>query len=276
VAGVPVKSTIRVHSSAEEGNHPGTCVVCRCPGGVAFRAATPWRNRGRVGNPQSAVEELANFCDVSSSHELRTNPLAVDESAKSWNTIVLQPVPGDGTPAHATWRGCQPPLQGPQLSCLRPTWQGADLVKRDLTADAPARKLVGDITYIHTREGFVYPAGRDGAVCSKRTVGYATAGKHANRIGSKSPGNGGAELPARQGCDDFSCRVRGTQYTSADYTASMNNYVFLASVGRTGVCYDNAAVESFNATRAGKNSSTRRIYRTRRKAIKEVASWIEH
>ena len=127
-----------------------------------------------------------------------------------------------------------------------------------------------------TREGFVYPAGRDGAVCSKRTVGYATAGKHANRIGSKSPGNGGAELPARQGCDDFSCRVRGTQYTSADYTASMNNYVFLASVGRTGVCYDNAAVESFNATRAGKNSSTRRIYRTRRKAIKEVASWIEH
>ena len=46
VAGVPVKSTIRVHSSAEEGNHPGTCVVCLCPGGVAFRAATPWRNRG--------------------------------------------------------------------------------------------------------------------------------------------------------------------------------------------------------------------------------------
>jgi len=33
---------------------------------------------------------------------------------------------------------------------------------------------------------------------------------------------------------------------------------------------------SFNATRAGKNSSTSRIYHTRRKAIKEVASWIEH
>jgi len=32
---------------------------------------------------------------------------------------------------------------------------------------------------------------------------------------------------------------------------------------------------SFNATRAGKNSSTRRIYHTRRKAIKEVTSWIE-
>jgi len=30
----------------QEGNHPGTCVMCHCPGGVAFRAATPWRGRG--------------------------------------------------------------------------------------------------------------------------------------------------------------------------------------------------------------------------------------
>ena len=39
-----------------------------------------------------------------------------------------------------------------------------------------------------TREGFVCLAGREGAVCSKRIVGYATAGTHASRIGSKRPG----------------------------------------------------------------------------------------
>ena len=50
-----------------------------------------------------------------------------------------------------------------------------DLIERDFTADAPARKLVGDITYIHTRDGFVYPAGCDGAACSKRIVGCAMA-----------------------------------------------------------------------------------------------------
>ena len=60
-----------------------------------------------------------------------------------------------------------------------------DLIERNFTADAPARKLVGDITYIHTREGFVYPAGREGAVCSKRIVGYAMTGTRANRIGPK-------------------------------------------------------------------------------------------
>ena len=32
------------------------------------------------------------------------------------------------------------------------------------------RKLVGDITYIHTREGFVYPAGRDGAATRKELL----------------------------------------------------------------------------------------------------------
>ena len=48
--------------------------------------------------------------------------------------------------------------------------------------------LVGDITYVHTREGFVYPAGREGAVCSKGIVGYAMARTHASRIGSKRSG----------------------------------------------------------------------------------------
>ena len=49
-----------------------------------------------------------------------------------------------------------------------------DLIERNFTADAPARKLVGDITYIHTREGFVYLATVMDCY-SKRIVGYAMA-----------------------------------------------------------------------------------------------------
>ena len=33
-----------------------------------------------------------------------------------------------------------------------------DLVRRDFTADAPGQKLVGDITYIPTWEGWLYLA----------------------------------------------------------------------------------------------------------------------
>ena len=81
-----------------------------------------------------------------------------------------------------------------------------DLIERNFTADAPAQKLVGDITYIHTREGFVYLATVTGLLLEKNCW-LRHGGTHANRIGPKSSGNSGSELPAHQGCDDFSCRV---------------------------------------------------------------------
>ena len=53
--GSPGKNTIRVHPSAKEGDHPGACVMCHCPGGVAFRLLR-LAQQGHVRNPQSAVK----------------------------------------------------------------------------------------------------------------------------------------------------------------------------------------------------------------------------
>ena len=74
-----------------------------------------------------------------------------------------------------------------------------DLVKRDFTADAPARKLVGDITYIHTREGFVYPACRHRAASSKKIVGYAIAEHMRTELVQNAPENwrSGTAEPSR-------------------------------------------------------------------------------
>lgn len=120
------------------------------------------------------------------------------------------------------------------------------------------RKLVGDITYIHTREGFVYLATVTGLLLEKNCW-LRHGGTHANRIGPKRS----AKLAVRncqpiEGVTIFHVESGEHKCTSAEYTATMNKYGFLASVGRTGVCYDNAAAESFNATRTGKNSSTGR------------------
>ena len=46
-----------------------------------------------------------------------------------------------------------------------------DLVKCDVTADKPAQKWVGDITYISTWEGFAYLSGRDGAATRRKSSG---------------------------------------------------------------------------------------------------------
>jgi transposase InsO family protein len=47
-----------------------------------------------------------------------------------------------------------------------------DLVERDFTAEKPGYKWVGDITYIHTLEGFCYLATVLDC-CTKKAVGYA-------------------------------------------------------------------------------------------------------
>ena len=49
-----------------------------------------------------------------------------------------------------------------------------DLVKRDFTADRPGVKFVGDITYIHTWQGFIYLATVIDCY-SKKVVGWSIA-----------------------------------------------------------------------------------------------------
>ena len=190
--------------------------------------------------------------------------------------MVLQPVPRDGAPAHAAWREVPHPAPRPTTTVPAADLAGRpDLTEKEASRLTPQfRKLVGDITYIHTREGCVYPAGRDETTLLEKNCWLRHGGTHANRIGPKRS----AKLAVRdcqpiKGVTIFHSN-RGSQYTSADYTATMNKYGFLASVGRTGVCYDNAAAESFNAT-CKKELVNRKIYHTRRKAIKEVTSWIE-
>ena len=80
-----------------------------------------------------------------------------------------------------------------------------------------------------------------------------------------------------KGVTIFHVESREHKCTSAEYTATMNKHGIRCFGGKNRRVPRTAQKQiSFNATRAGKNSSTSRIYHTRRKAIKEVASWIEH
>jgi transposase InsO family protein len=67
---------------------------------------------------------------------------------------------------------------------------------------------------------------------------------------------------------------RGTQYTSAEFAAFCAKHHIRRSVGRTGVCWDNAAAESFFATM--KNEMYYRFtFATRARARFAVAEYIE-
>ncbi len=67
---------------------------------------------------------------------------------------------------------------------------------------------------------------------------------------------------------------RGSNYTSAEYAKELRELKIRQSVGRTGICYDNAMAESVNGT-LKVELVHRKIYATRRHAIDDIARWIE-
>ena len=156
------------------------------------------------------------------------------------------------------------------------TEQGAaapipDLVNRDFSAEVPGGKMVGDITYIPTWEGWLFLA----AVidCATRKVaGWAMDDNYKTPLITAA-----IEMAARNidlPADAVFHSDRGSNYTSAEFAAVLEGLGIRQSVGRTGICFDNALAESFNAA-VKVERVHRTVYPTREKAKEDIARYIE-
>jgi putative transposase len=146
-----------------------------------------------------------------------------------------------------------------------------DLVGRDFTAEAPGTTLVGDITYIRTWEGWLYLATVIDCF-NKEVIGYAMADHMRTELVTDALAMAARNHGLAEECIMHS--DHGTQYTSTDYVAKLAELGLRQSLGRTGVCWDNALAESFFA--ALKNERVyRTVYPTRKKAKEDIASYIE-
>jgi transposase InsO family protein len=67
---------------------------------------------------------------------------------------------------------------------------------------------------------------------------------------------------------------RGSNYTSGEFAAALERLGIRQSVGRTGICFDNALAESFNAALKVERVH-RTVYPTRKKAREDIARYIE-
>jgi transposase InsO family protein len=146
-----------------------------------------------------------------------------------------------------------------------------DLVRRDFTAAAPGRKMVGDITYIPTWEGWVYLA--TVIDChTKQVVGWAIDDNYKTGLISSAIRMAARNHDLIPGAIFHS--DRGSNYTSAQFAAVLQGLDIRQSVGRTGICYDNAMAESFFAA-----LKTERVHRTqyptREHARRDIARYIE-
>ncbi len=166
---------------------------------------------------------------------------------------------------------CQPRPWRPSTTKQGQAGPIPDLVNRDFTAAIPGGKMVGDITYIPTWEGWVYLATVIDCA-SRKVIGWAVDDNYRTPLitAAIQMAARNVELPA----DAIFHSDRGSNYTSAEFAAVLKELGIRQSVGRTGICFDNALAESFNAALKVERVH-RTVYPTIRKAREDIARYIE-
>jgi putative transposase len=166
---------------------------------------------------------------------------------------------------------CQPQPWRPTTTEADEDHRIPDLVDRGFTAEAPGTKLVGDITYIPTGEGWVYLATVIDCY-SKMVIGWSMADHYKTSLIVTALDSAAGTVEIQPGCIFHS--DRGSNYTSNDFAVKLAGMSMRQSVGRTGVCWDNAMAESFFG--ALKNEWLNRMaFTTRAQAKQEVVKYIE-
>ena len=120
----------------------------------------------------------------------------------------------------------------------------ADRVKRQFEAAGPNRLWVADITYVPTREGFLYLA-MVLDVFSRKIVGWAMSSRQTVELVQAALE---MALTARAARGVVFHSDRGSQYTALAFTRRCAEAGIERSMGAVGSCYDNAMAESFFAT----------------------------
>ncbi len=120
-----------------------------------------------------------------------------------------------------------------------------NVLNRDFTADQPNQRWAGDITFVWTREGWLYLAVILD-LFSRRVVGWATSNR-INRYLTLQALT--MALDSRSPQENLLHHSdRGSQYACRDYRRELRDRGISCSMSRKGDCWDNAVLESFFAT----------------------------
>ena len=146
------------------------------------------------------------------------------------------------------------------------------LARRFTVASHPRPNQVwaADITYIPTREGWLYLAVVLD-LASRRVVGWAL---HTRLDQELTLAALRMALTHRRTTEGLHHSDRGLQYASTAYRQLLQRAGFTPSMSRAGDCWDNAVVESFFATLT-KELLVDDVFATRAQATRAIAEFIE-
>jgi len=120
-----------------------------------------------------------------------------------------------------------------------------NLLGRQFDPEAPNEAWVADITYIPTRQGWLYLAAVED-LYSRRVVGWSMAERLESRLAVDA-----LELAVRRrlpGEGLLAHSDRGSQYASDHYQGLLARHGITCSMSRRADCWDNAPMESFFAS----------------------------
>jgi transposase InsO family protein len=146
-----------------------------------------------------------------------------------------------------------------------------NVLDRQFAPAAPNESWVSDITYVPTREGWLYLAAVED-LYSRAVVGWAMEARMTSRLVVEALGMAvkrrlpGAELVAHSD--------RGSQYASEHYQRLLGEHGITCSMSRRANCWDNAPMESFFAS-LKKELVHHEDYRTREEAKASIFEYIE-
>jgi len=113
-------------------------------------------------------------------------------------------------------------------------------------ANAPAQRFHSDITYIPTKEGFLYLAATVDAF-SRRCAGWCARDNMETQL-VKDAANRAFASASVLASERFHHSDQGSQYASESFRLLLEQEDVIQSMSRRGNCYDNALGESFWAT----------------------------
>ena len=146
-----------------------------------------------------------------------------------------------------------------------------NLLGQDFTATRSNQKWVADISYVWTREGWLYLA----VVLdlfSRRVVGWATSDRLHKELALTALRRAIAVRRPRTGLIHHA--DRGSQYCSVAYRSELRRHGIRTSMSGKGNCYDNAPVESFFKTLKSE-LVWRTVFQSRHQATAAIGRYVE-
>ena len=145
-----------------------------------------------------------------------------------------------------------------------------NLLDQDFGATGPNQKWAGDITYIWTREGWLYLAVVID-LYSRRVIGWAVSNRLKKDLAIRALQMAINLRRPPKGCIHHT--DRGSQYCAHEYQKILRQHDFQVSMSGKGNCWDNAITETFFKTLKAE-LIWRQTWQTRRQAEVAVFNYI--